>query len=190
MSGHFPGKIRIVAGFRKGHRLKVPGRGVRPTSEKVREAIFDVLGSVVGLSVLDLFAGTGALGLEALSRGAVRSVFVEMDPQVAGVLRENVFALGFDDKCEILAVGYHDGVKILLQRQEEFDLLFLDPPYRMLSEVERTLSPHLPALLSPGGLVVVESDRSFRPTMGGTPVFDRVYGSTRVTMIRLGRSSL
>ncbi|MCX8032871.1 MAG: 16S rRNA (guanine(966)-N(2))-methyltransferase RsmD [Thermoleophilia bacterium] len=179
-----------MAGLRKGHRLKVPGGGVRPTSEKVREAIFDVLGSVTGLSVLDLFAGTGALGLEALSRGAARSVFVEADPRVADVLRENIWMLGFQEKSQLLVVGYHDAVRALLQRQEEFDLLFIDPPYRMLDQVEKTLSPFLPALLSANGLVVVESDRALRPTMGGTPVFDRIYGSTRVTMIRFGRSGV
>lgn len=96
MTAPKPGTIRIIAGSRRGRRIKVPVKGeVRPTGDRVREAIFDALGPVDGLRILDLFAGSGAMGLEALSRGAGRCVFVESDREVAAVLRANIAALAF-----------------------------------------------------------------------------------------------
>jgi 16S rRNA (guanine966-N2)-methyltransferase len=184
-----PGAVRIVAGARRGRRLKVAPVGrVRPTSEKVREAIFDVLGPVGDLDVLDLFAGTGAMGLEALSRGARRCVFVEEDPATAAVLRSNIAALGYEHVCRVVVSDYQKALRRLVQMEAGFDLLFVDPPYRILAEVEVTLKPLVPSLLSDGGVAVIEGDRSSRATLGETPVFDRVYGETRVTMISMRRS--
>jgi 16S rRNA (guanine966-N2)-methyltransferase len=181
-----PGKLRIVGGTRRGHTLRVPsGNQVRPTSQKVREAIFDVLGPVSGLSGLDLFAGTGAMGLEALSRGAAECVFVESDAAVAGILRSNIQALGFTHASRVLHGRYLPALSSLLQTGASFDLLFVDPPYRMLSEVEVMLTPLVTQLLSSGGVVVVEGDKSASVALGLTPVFERVYGDTRVTMVRL-----
>lgn len=189
MSGRTPGKVRIVAGSRRGRRLRVPpGEATRPTSEKVREAIFDVLGPVAGLRVLDLFAGTGAMGLEALSRGARSCVFVEGDPAVAGVLRENIAALEYDADCRVINAGYVRALGALAQGEPGFDLLFVDPPYRMLAEVEAMVTPLMSSLLSVDGVAVVEGDRATRVTLGQHPVFDRTYGDTRVVMIGMRRS--
>lgn len=185
-----PGRVRIVAGSKRGHRLKVPPGNVRPTSEMVREAIFNVLGPIVGLRVLDLFAGTGAMGLEALSRGAAQCVFVEADPKVVSVLRENIAFLGYQDSSEVIAQSYTAALTALVERGSKFDLLFVDPPYRMLPKVENALMSVAPSLVSPGGLVVIESSRSARPDLGGVRVFERVYGSTRVTMVGLGRNDV
>jgi 16S rRNA (guanine966-N2)-methyltransferase len=189
MSGHPRGVVRIVAGARRGRRLKVPSAGeVRPTSEKVREAIFDVLGPVGDLDVLDLFAGTGAMGLEALSRGARSCVFVEQDSGAAGVLRSNIAALGYERVCRVVVSDYQQALRRLVQIETRFDLLFVDPPYRILAEVEVTLKPLVSSLLSDSGVTVIEGDRSSRATLDQTPLFERVYGDTRVTMIGMRRS--
>ena len=189
MTSRLPGAVRIVAGARRGRRLKVaPVGGVRPTSEKVREAIFDVLGPVGDLDVLDLFAGTGAMGLEALSRGARGCVFVEENSATAAVLRANIAELGYEQVCRVVVSDYHKALWRLVQTEARFGLLFVDPPYRILAEVEVTLKPLVPSLLSDGGVAVIEGDRSSRATLGETPVFDRVYGETRVTMISIRRS--
>ncbi|OFW60612.1 MAG: 16S rRNA (guanine(966)-N(2))-methyltransferase RsmD [Actinobacteria bacterium RBG_16_64_13] len=181
--------MRIVAGGRRGRRLKVPaGGGVRPTSEMVREAVFNVLGPVGGLAVLDLFAGSGALGLEALSRGASKCVFVEDDPAVTHVLRENIAALEYEPVSRVIMTDFRRAVDGLVRAGQGFDLLFVDPPYRMLAEVEVTLSPLLSQLLSEYGVVVTEGDRSSQVSFGQTPVFDRTYGETKITMVRMRRS--
>jgi 16S rRNA (guanine(966)-N(2))-methyltransferase RsmD len=174
-----------VAGAKRGHYLSVAAASeIRPTAEKVREAVFDVLGPVEGLTVLDLFAGTGALGLEALSRGAGSCVFVERDVTVAAALRTNVELLRYQEVCEVIVLDFQEALARLVQRRAVFDLLFVDPPYRMLPEVETALGPLLPELLAADGVVVAEGDRSMRVMFGRLPVFERVYGSTRVTMIR------
>jgi 16S rRNA (guanine966-N2)-methyltransferase len=190
MSPIKPGTLRIVAGSRRGRRLKVPGEGsVRPTGDRVREAIFDVLGPVDGLRALDLFAGSGAMGLEALSRGAAHCVFVEADARVAAVLRQNIQALGFEAaSSQVVVADYHRAVERLAGPSAGFDLLFIDPPYRMLREVAVMLAPLLPALLADDGLVVVEAPSSVPVEMGMDPVFDRVYGDTRVVMLKMRRS--
>lgn len=173
-----------MGGSKRGLRLKVPARGgVRPTSEMVREAIFDVLGPVAGATVLDLFAGTGALGLEALSRGAARCVFVESDRMVQEVLRENIRTLGYGDSAGVIGADYSCAADRLIRAGERFDLLFLDPPYRMLTEVEVTLRARLPALASAEAVVVIEGGKASHATFGMPILFDRTYGDTRVTML-------
>jgi 16S rRNA (guanine966-N2)-methyltransferase len=188
MNGRPPGKVRIVGGAKRGLRLKVPTRGeIRPTSGMVRGAIFDALGPLTGAKVLDLFAGTGAMGLEALSRGAGSCVFVESDRAVLEVLRENVRALGYGDAAAIIAADYRSAVERLRLGGERFDLLFVDPPYRMLTEVEVTLVPRLASLVSAEGVVVIEGGKGSSVTFGMDVLFDRVYGDTRVTMVSARR---
>jgi 16S rRNA (guanine966-N2)-methyltransferase len=185
MSGRVPGRVRIVAGAKRGRRLSVPGGAeVRPTSEMVREAVFDVLGPVGGLSVLDMFAGTGALGLEALSRGARTCVFVELDPGAASVLRANIDTLEYGRLCRVVVADYRKAVGALGRAGDRFDLLFVDPPYRMLAEVEATLTPLVPSLLSPEGVMVIEGPRSMAAVFGGALIFERDYGDTKITMVR------
>ncbi len=186
MSPRPPGRVRIIAGAQRGRRLAVPARGeVRPTSEMVREAVFDVLGPVGGLRTLDLFAGSGALGLEALSRGAASCVFVELDAAVSAVLRSNIELLGYKTSCRVLTADYRRAASALARSGERFDLLFVDPPYRMLAEVEATLSPTVPDLLAPLAVVVIEGPRSLQADFGQSLVFERDYGDTKITMVRL-----
>jgi len=184
-----PGSVRIVAGACRSRRLRVPaGVTVRPTSDMVRAAIFDALGPVGGLSVLDLFAGTGAMGLEALSRGAAGCVFVEQDRMVAKVLRANIRDLDYLAASRVVVADYHAALQDIMHAGERFDLLFVDPPYRMLPEAEVTLEPLAPSLLQDCGVVILESGKASRPTLGASPVFDRVYGDTRVTMVTIRRT--
>jgi 16S rRNA (guanine966-N2)-methyltransferase len=183
------GTLRIVAGARRNRRLRVPaGPTVRPTSEMVREAIFDSLGPIGGLAVLDLFAGTGAMGLEALSRGAAHCVFVEEDRKVADILRANIRDLGYDGQSRVMVCDYRAALQDIRARGVRFDLLFVDPPYRMLTEAEVTLEPLVPSLVQDGGVVVLEGEKGSHPTLGAVPVFDRVYGDTRVTMVTIRRT--
>jgi 16S rRNA (guanine966-N2)-methyltransferase len=197
-------QVRIIAGERKGHRIRVPrGGAVRPTAERVREAVFASLGDVAGLRVLDLFAGTGALGFEALSRGAASATFVESDRSVAAVLRANIRALDYETRALVLPMDYRRALARLRVAEgaseasavqaghdpgeaarPAFDLLFVDPPYRMLPDVLAALAPALLSLLTPEGLAVVEGPRSLKVDLGLGIVFERRYADTVITMAR------
>jgi len=180
--------IRIIGGSRRGHRLRVSSAGVvRPTGDRVREAIFDVLGPIEGLAVLDLFAGSGAMGLEALSRGARMATFVEGDSRVLGVLRDNARALGFGATAEALNTDYQDALSTFAALGRSFDLLFADPPYRMLSQVMGVLDPYLPRVLRVDGVAVIEGPLGVALDTALDIVFERRYGNTMVTMITKGR---
>lgn len=153
----------------------------------VREAIFNVLGPIGGLVVLDLFAGSGALGLEALSRGAASCTFVEGDPAVAAVLRENIRALDYERAGNLLVAPYEQAVQSLIKSEKQFDLLFMDPPYKILSEVEASLTALIGSVLTEAGVVVIESDKTSQVTFGLIPVFARTYGDTKITMVKTGQ---
>jgi len=177
--------MRVIAGRLGGRRLKAPrGRVTRPTSDRVREALFAMLGPVQG-SVLDLFAGTGALGIEALSRGAEHAVFVERDPRVARVLKDNLASLGLDS--EIAEVRCADALGVLRSARggkETYDLLFIDPPYEQAPAWESELSASLPSLLRPGARIVVESDRRAPLELEIQVERSRRYGDTSITIHR------
>jgi 16S rRNA (guanine966-N2)-methyltransferase len=153
--------MRVIAGELGGRTLVAPrGWRVRPTSDRVREAIFSALGDrVAGAVVLDLYCGTGALAIEALSRGAERAVLVDRDTRPA---LGNVVRLGLGERAEMVRA---DAGRWLVGREEEgeedrFDLVFVDAPYRLAHRVGQELDTHLPRLLVPGGRVVVESGAS------------------------------
>jgi 16S rRNA (guanine966-N2)-methyltransferase len=124
--------MRIIAGKFKGRRLKtLKGLRIRPTSDRVREALFSILGDMVrGSRVLDLFAGSGALGLEALSRGAEEVVFVEKDRDAREIIRENITALAMDASCKVIPGDYRNVLKRLGNKDGSFDLILADPPYQ------------------------------------------------------------
>lgn len=177
--------MRIVAGERKGARLAAPpGRGTRPTSDRVRESLFAILAGVAGARVLDPFAGSGALGFEALSRGAQHVAFCELDAAAVSVLRENAARLRYADRCTIRR---QDGRRRLASDSAAgltYDLILLDPPYQMLPSLTARLSTQLPALLAPGGRAVLESDASGAPPdLPLATVAERTYGGTRVTVL-------
>lgn len=178
--------MRIIGGSARGRVLRAPrGEGTRPTRDRVRQSVFDVLGQRTdGLAVLDLFAGSGALGLEALSRGAARAVFVERAPAALEVLRRNVATLGFEDRATIrradaLAPGGLPG---------PFDLVFADPPYALgAGAVLEALAAAPGGLLAPGARVVLEHGRrETLPDRAGRLVREdaRRYGETVVSFFR------
>jgi 16S rRNA (guanine966-N2)-methyltransferase len=174
--------MRIVAGEFKGRRLAGPeGKAARPTSDKVREALFSILGPIDDARVLDLFAGTGAVGIEAISRGAREAVFVERDRRMASVVERNIAEiLGADDARAQLVRGdvirYLDGAA-------DFDLVFIDPPYAQADQLAPKLAAALPSALAPGATVVTESDRRAPLDLGEanfTPRSDHIYGDTLI----------
>lgn len=171
--------MRVIAGTLGGRRITAPpGRATRPTPERVREALFSALGDLHGARVLDLFAGSGALAIEAISRGAAAAVLVEHDRQAARVIRENLEALGIDG---IADVRQQDAVAAAaaLTAEPPFDLVLLDPPYGEAGRLGPALGPALPGLVAAGGRVVTESDRRDPIDLGlAPPAFERRYGDT------------
>jgi 16S rRNA (guanine966-N2)-methyltransferase len=172
--------MRVVAGVYKGRRLHAPrGARTRPTADKVREALFSILGDVTGLRVLDLYAGSGALGIEALSRGAGAATFVERNPRAVEALRRNLESVGSEAE-----VRRQDALRFLASADGTFDLVFLDPPYDSAVRVGEPLSERLPAVLTQGARVVTESDKR-APLRLSLPLdTERVYGDTRIAIHR------
>jgi 16S rRNA (guanine966-N2)-methyltransferase len=173
--------MRIIAGSRKGARIFAPrGLETRPTGDRAREAAFNLIGPVDGARVLDLFAGSGAMGLEALSRGAAAATFVERDREAAATIARNLDKLGLrgavlrDDAVRVLAADAAAG--------RRYDLVLIDPPYRMLAGVLPSLSAYLPSVVEPDGLVVVESDAGDEPELPLPKRTSRRYGSARITV--------
>jgi 16S rRNA (guanine966-N2)-methyltransferase len=147
----------------------------------VREAAFNLIGPVEGLEVLDLYAGSGAMGLEALSRGAAHATFVEADREAAQTIVRNVEKLGLENTT-VLREDAARGLANDVASGRRYDLVLIDPPYRMLSGVLPMLAANLPAVLAPDGLVVVESDSHVEPELPLPLRTSRRYGSVRVTV--------
>jgi len=179
--------MRIVAGIARGRRLRAPkGRLVRPTADRVKEAVFSILESresFAGRSVLDLFAGAGTLGIEALSRGASEAVFVDPSRAASAAIRDNLATVGFTG--EVLAMPAERAIGRLAAAGRRFDRVFVDPPYGE-GFVGRTLRAlDASALVAAGGLVVVEHGRGedAPPVLGHlTRALDRRYGDTEIAL--------
>jgi 16S rRNA (guanine(966)-N(2))-methyltransferase RsmD len=174
--------MRIVSGSRGGRRLKPPpDRAIRPTPDRVREALFAILGSrVPGARFLDLFAGTGANGLEALSRGAREACFVEASKSAVALIRENIGRLEFDAQCTVVT-GVLPAALARLARTSPYEIVFADPPYESELLARLLASPHLPPLLVPGGTLVMEAGRHAEVAGAGWSVDSiRDYGDTRL----------
>lgn len=177
--------MRVIGGQFGGRTLVAPrGRATRPTPERVREAIFSILADVAGARVLDLFAGSGALGIEALSRGAEHATLVDSSPAASAAIRANLAAL--EAQGEVVKLRALPFLRNARTLGREYDLVFLDPPYRQATALGRELSPALPPVLAPGARVVVESDRRAPLELGlGTPPDERRYGDTLIHIYRL-----
>jgi 16S rRNA (guanine966-N2)-methyltransferase len=194
--------MRIVGGTWRGRRFAAPaGRATRPTSDRVREAIFDVLGAMAlaaradpaapgpataeGADVLDLFAGSGALGLEAISRGAASCAFVERAPAALRVLRANLAAFEVGAPvARVSATDYRRALKADAARARLYTLVLIDAPYALYPGVELELAGRLPGVLAGGAVVVVETARDQAVDL---PLLERVvklYGDTRVTFLQ------
>lgn len=184
--------MRIISGRFRGRDLgSVPG-GVRPTSERVRESLFSVLGSVEGLWVLDLFAGTGALGLESISRGADRVVFVERSRRVVRELRARFDVLGLEEPgaVRVLTTDTKRAIgRLGKEAEERFDLVFLDPPYEEGDRVGTLTALFSAGILRARARVVVEGPKRHPlPPLAGVRVLDeRDYGDTKLTWLESSR---
>ncbi len=176
--------MRVIAGTARGIRLAPVPNGVRPTSDRVRESVFNALGQFFdGGDVLDLYAGTGALGIEALSRGCERTVFVERDGQLVAVIRENLRRTGFVDQAEIIRGEVGRALDRMVTQGRLFNLIFADPPYRIAATEVGGIMSRLGALLAPGARVVVESGEASAGGAGGKKGVTRRYGGTFVTIL-------
>jgi 16S rRNA (guanine966-N2)-methyltransferase len=174
--------VRIVAGSRKGHRIAAPaGVVTRPTGDRVREAAFALVGPLDGAAVLDLFAGSGAMGLEALSRGATRCVFVERDREACRVIQSNLEKLRLTG-----AVVVNRDVASTLRdeksRKRLYELVLVDPPYDEWERQSPALAEHLPEVLAEDGLAVLETSSRVEPELPLDLVTTRRYGSARITV--------
>jgi 16S rRNA (guanine966-N2)-methyltransferase len=171
--------MRIVAGSRKGARIFAPrGHDTRPTGDRVREAAFNLIGPVEGASVLDLFAGSGAMGLEALSRGAERAVFVESDRDACRAIDRNLVKLGLTGA----RIACQDALGFLAIERTRYDLVLVDPPYEMVESLQMRLAPYLPHVLADDGLLVFETSSRVEPELSLAKRTSRRYGSARLTL--------
>jgi len=174
--------VRIVAGSRKGHRIEAPkGVVTRPTGDRVREAVFSILGSVEGARALDLFAGSGALGLEALSRGATSCVFVEREREAVRVIQANLAKLHLTGAV-VVARDATAALRDERDRGRLYDLVLADPPYEDWERHEAALAELVPSVLAEDGLVVVETAERVEPALPLDLVTTRRYGSARITV--------
>jgi 16S rRNA (guanine966-N2)-methyltransferase len=172
--------MRVIAGRYGGRRLKAPpGANTRPTADRVREALFSILGDrVTQARVLDLFAGAGTLGLEALSRGAAHATFVDNAPRALAALRANVDAL--EAEAEVVRADVLRWLRGASGGTRQYDLVFLDPPYRRAAELGEQLSELLPPVLATGALVIAECDRRTPLELTITATDERRYGDTLI----------
>lgn len=177
--------MRIISGSRRGHKLhEFTGQDVRPTTDRVKESIFNLVqGYVPSSRVLDMYAGSGALSFEALSRGAAYAVLLDNDPKSIEIIRKNVSELGFYEMCQIRNISCFDYAK---STNDSFDVIFLDPPYN-----KGLIEPTLMAiaennLLNPDGIIVLESDNTdFKSEFSGLEMIkQRRYGRTFITIYK------
>ena len=184
--------MRIIAGAHRGRRLVAPkGSRTRPTADRVREALFSILFDVSGYAVLDLFAGSGAIGLEALSRGADRCVFVETDRTALDALETNIDALALSDRTEIRRQPVAAALEALARHEDRFDLVFADPPWDRASKLLKDVLAAAPSLISDAGTLVLEHeqrDASPLAPHGILAIDQRRYGDTALSFYQRSRS--
>jgi 16S rRNA (guanine966-N2)-methyltransferase len=177
--------VRIIAGQFRGRPLQAPpGSATRPTADRVREALFSMLTSRLGsfedLRVADLYAGSGALGFEALSRGAAEATFVETDPKAQAAIKANAAKLGVSHRVRVFG-----GSALALSRSEPFDLILADPPYTNGSGSAVVKSVSEADWLAPGGWMSVETERRDPVDPGDLSIeADRQFGKVRITLLR------
>jgi len=176
--------VRIIAGSRKGARIFAPrGSHTRPTADRVREAAFNLVGPgfAEDAAVLDLFAGSGAMGLEALSRGAASATFVENDRDACRAINRNLDKLGLD--ATVLCQDALTALRADARAGTRYDLVLVDPPYRRFSSLQKPLIRHLPEVLAPEGVLLVETAAAEEPDLPALAVrTSRRYGSARLTL--------
>jgi 16S rRNA (guanine966-N2)-methyltransferase len=178
--------MRVIAGSAGGTRLKVPrGMAVRPTSDRVKEALFSILGARVCETVVwDLFAGSGAIGIEALSRGAAECVFVEKNRRHLGMINENLARTGLGGRASLIGLDVEKALNLLSREERQADLIFLDPPYQETNVPQVLRAIELSHLLREDGLLVLELFTRSRLWPKDQPQIDqRRYGDTVLAFI-------
>jgi len=180
--------LRVISGCIKGRKLQtISGQAVRPTADRVKEAMFNILaGKPFSANVLDLFAGSGALGIEAISRGAQKAVFIDRDTKTLSVLRKNIAHCGISEKADIVQWNIERNLYCLKSYAYSFDLVFMDPPYRrnLVSATIKHLM-HINCLAS-GAEMVIEHEPEYQIDTGLpalTLMDTRRYGSTQLTFL-------
>jgi 16S rRNA (guanine966-N2)-methyltransferase len=174
--------MRIIAGDRRGARISTPpGEHTRPTSDRAREAAYNLIGAVDDAAVLDLFAGSGAMGLEALSRGARRCLLVDCDRTACAVIRDNVAKLTLTGAL-VLCKDVFQVLREERRAGRTYELVLADPPYGAWLDLQPRLAELLPGALTPGGLLVVETAAKTEPDLPLDLVTTRRYGSARITL--------
>jgi 16S rRNA (guanine966-N2)-methyltransferase len=177
--------VRIIAGSRKGARIFAPkGRDTRPTGDRVREAAFNLIGPgrAEDAGVLDLFAGSGAMGLEALSRGAAHATFVENDSDACRTINRNLDKLGLEH-ATVLCQDALTAIRADARGGTRYDLVLVDPPYRRFSSLQNALIQNLPEILAPDGLLLLETAAEDEPELPPLAVrTSRRYGAARLTL--------
>jgi 16S rRNA (guanine966-N2)-methyltransferase len=176
--------MRIIAGSHKGARIFAPkGRETRPTGDRVREAAFNLIGPgyVEDANVLDLFAGSGAMGLEALSRGAAHATFVESERDACRTINRNLDKLGLEG-ATVLCQDALTALRADARGGTRYDLVLVDPPYKRFSSLQNALIQHLPETLAPDGLLLVETAAAEEPDLPLAKRTSRRYGAARLTL--------
>ena len=175
--------MQVLTGKAKGKKLKVPSsKKVRPTTSRVKKSIFDKLGDIEGLKVLDLFAGSGNLGIEALSKNVLHVTFVEKDRAAARLIKENIDNCGFENYTRVLNSDYEKALKFLERKEEKFDLIFIDPPYEIYDKVSFIDMLELSVtVLNSFGTVVMEHNKKLFSEKFDFDLETRKYGSTNIT---------
>ena len=178
--------MRIIAGTARGRTIQAPsGMNTRPTLDRVRENLFNMLqGEIAGTHVLDLFAGSGALSLEALSRGGAHAVMADRDRKASLCQKENIRTLGFEDRAEVITAEWQQTLNILKEQGRSFDLVFLDPPYRMNDL--RDVFAGMNGILEENALIIVEHEAGKPVTVPDTfdAVKERSWGYCGVVFYR------
>ncbi|MGQ0793485.1 MAG: 16S rRNA (guanine(966)-N(2))-methyltransferase RsmD [Deltaproteobacteria bacterium] len=173
----------MLTGTLKGARLKVPkGSITRPTTSRVKKTIFDTLRDVEGARVLDIFSGSGSLGIESLSREALRVTFIEKNPLAVKALKENLERCRFQQRAEVICAHYESAVKKLLRCDERFDLIFIDPPYSLYDgmKVEDFILA-VSELLGEGGVIVIEHNYKTGAPAAGFRQRTKPFGGTQLS---------
>jgi len=179
--------MRICGGTSRGRRLFTPrGHSLRITADRVKESLFDIVADCDGADVLDLFAGTGNVGIEAASRGARFIVFVEKNPRHIDIIKKNLDLCGMTEKSDVIQATVHDGIKACARGNAVFDIIFADPPYGAgaVTDTLRCLADH--SVLAPGCIIVIEHSRKevFESPKEFHIVDQRHYGDTVLTFLR------
>ncbi|MBA1333805.1 MAG: 16S rRNA (guanine(966)-N(2))-methyltransferase [Firmicutes bacterium] len=181
--------MRIIAGCLKGRKLKEPkGRNIRPTADRVKEAVFSIIAfDIQGKRVLDLFAGTGNLGLEALSRGANYSVFVDSSREALTLVKENIKLLGLEDRSDVLFMDAFKSIEYLDRNRDKFDIIFIDPPYRegLYEDIIKKIA--VSGIMNEECIVVIEhpSDMKLEKHPDDMKMYkQKKYGNTKITIMK------